>query len=48
MQGYTYREIVGSVGFTRWLGLWCVFIPPFCSALAAMLGKKEACLLMAK
>ena len=26
--------------FTRWLGLWHVFIAPFCSALAATLGKK--------
>ena len=25
---------------TRWLGLWRVFIAPFCSVLAAMLGKR--------
>ena len=39
-RGYAYHEIVGSVGFTRWLGLWRVFIAPFCSALAATLGKR--------
>ena len=39
-RGYAYHEIVGSVGFTRWLGLWRVFMAPFRSALAATLGKK--------
>ena len=40
MRGYAYHEIVDLVGFTRWLGLWRVFITPFCSALAATLGKR--------
>ena len=39
-RGYAYHEIVGSVGFTRWLGLWRVFIAPFCSALAVTLGER--------
>ena len=38
--GYAHHEIVGSVGYTRWLGVWRVFIALFCSALAAMLGKR--------
>ena len=40
MQGYAYHKIVGSVGFTCWLGLWHVFMALFRSALAATLGKK--------
>ena len=47
MRGYAYmyREIFGLL-----VGLACgmCYIAIFCSALAAMLGKKEACFLIAE
>ena len=45
MQGYAYHEIVCLL-----VGLACgaCYIAPFCSALAAKLGKKKALFHMAK
>ena len=37
----TMRSLARLALLVCWLGLWCMFIAPFCSALAATMGQDE-------